>query len=165
MASKVDIAERFADKWCPEPNTGCWLWTRYSNTHGYGVMRVRPMNILAHRLAWMIHMGDIPSGLYVLHKCDTPACVNPGHLFLGTRNDNMNDMAKKGRSGRAGSPYYAAIKRLTPADIVDMQNSYRFGRYVGLIGDLMLKYGIPRMAVRRIVCGKSVQHGNSHNGI
>lgn len=76
---------------------GCWLWTGYTSTFGYGMMRFMGKSQNAHRLSWQVHRGPIPDGLSVLHKCDVPACVNPDHLFLGTQSDNMKDCASKGR--------------------------------------------------------------------
>ncbi len=79
---------------------GCWEWTASRNRNGYGNFRSRtffPGELLAHRISWLIHKGDIPAGLQVLHNCDNPCCVRPDHLFLGTMVDNMKDMAAKGR--------------------------------------------------------------------
>jgi hypothetical protein len=92
--------ERFDEKWTPEPNTGCWLWTAGGVPRGYGTMRIGSPRraAYAHRVSWELHRGPIPKGFDVCHKCDTPQCVNPDHLFLGTRSDNMQDCACKGRS-------------------------------------------------------------------
>jgi hypothetical protein len=80
------------------PN-GCWIWTAgKSRLNGYGQFFVAGRNHSSHRSAYEIQYGPIPDGLLVLHRCDTPACVNPVHLFLGTQQDNMTDMVQKGRS-------------------------------------------------------------------
>jgi hypothetical protein len=82
-----------------EPNTGCWLWPGHANVKGYGVSTLPGgLKWLAHRRSWEAKNGPIPDGMFVLHKCDVPLCVNPDHLFLGTKKDNNRDMARKRRS-------------------------------------------------------------------
>jgi len=81
----------------PDPNTGCWLWTGGLNK-GYGMTNWKRKLIKAHRLSYIAFKGEIKNKLWVLHKCDTPACVNPEHLFLGTGKDNTQDAFKKGRT-------------------------------------------------------------------
>ena len=79
------------------PSTGCWLWTGGKLSDGYGHLCVHNRRVLAHRLSWEVWVGPIPADLCVLHRCDTPACFNPEHLWLGTRSENNRDMLAKGR--------------------------------------------------------------------
>lgn len=81
-----------------EKTGGCWLWRGATNPKGYGRTGVGShRSALAHRLSWNLAHGQIPAGLFVLHRCDTPGCVRPDHLFLGTAADNTADMIRKGR--------------------------------------------------------------------
>ena len=80
------------------PEVGCWEWRRANNGYGYGTLTVNRKTKLVHRLAYEYSKGPIPTGMHVCHTCDNPSCINPDHLFLGTRNDNMKDCFLKGRS-------------------------------------------------------------------
>ena len=76
-----------------------WWWIG-GTRNGYGRMATREGLKTAHRISWEIHFGSVPAGMKVLHKCDTPRCCNPAHLFLGTQGDNIRDMFAKGRRRR-----------------------------------------------------------------
>lgn len=80
-----------------EPNSGCWLWTGAVDKDGYGKLTVKYQDVRAHRVSYETYTGAIPEGLVACHKCDTPACINPDHLFLGTHADNIADRDAKGR--------------------------------------------------------------------
>lgn len=95
--SAITPEERFLYKTLPEPNTGCWLWLGALTGRGYGQIKVKGVAVLAHRFSYEMHKGKIPDGVYVCHTCDTPSCVNPSHLWLGTAKDNMVDKAVKRR--------------------------------------------------------------------
>ena len=102
------LMERFEEKYTPEPNSGCWLWLGACNRdrygcETYGVIGTTPRGTsLAHRIAWLLYRGPIPTGLILLHRCDNQQCVNPDHLRLGTYADNNADMVAKGRHGGGG---------------------------------------------------------------
>lgn len=101
----------------PDTNGGCWLWTGAIGGHGYGRVSLCGAQTGAHRLSWSLHNGrEIPPGMYVCHKCDVRACVNPDHLFLGTPQDNARDMAKKGRAACQKPPHlFEEARRLCAA--------------------------------------------------
>lgn len=77
--------------------TPCWTWTGGTTKNGYGQFCWPLRGSRAHRLSWFMRFGDVPQGLLVLHRCDNRPCVNPEHLFLGTHQDNQDDMWAKGR--------------------------------------------------------------------
>jgi len=81
----------------------CWLWMGTITTGGYGRIQVNCKLICTHRLSWEMRYGKIPKGMFALHKCDVPNCVNPNHLYIGTTQDNMNDKVNRGRSPRGES--------------------------------------------------------------
>jgi len=85
-------------KWNPDRNTGCWIWNASLNEKGYGKFWNGKETAGAHRYSWQREFRTpIPSGMCICHTCDTPACVNPSHLFLGTKKDNWQDCLSKGR--------------------------------------------------------------------
>lgn len=84
-----------------QKSDGCWLWLGGSKAQkGYGKIQQGGKgspHLLAHRVSYEIHNGPIPSGMFVLHKCDNPQCVNPGHLRVGTGSENIKEAFDKGR--------------------------------------------------------------------
>jgi hypothetical protein len=134
----------------------CWVWTGYRKGSGYGKftdVKRKAGGSLAHRHSWLMHCGEIPGSLWVLHRCDNPACVNPGHLFLGTHDDNMADMARKWRSGRAA---------LTEEQVREIRRRFKFGkgrgRYGSNGGELAREFGITTTAVRNVATGRAYKH-------
>ena len=106
----LPIYPRFYAKFIVHPRTRCWIWTSKKSRNKrwdkpYGILSCGSTFKTAHRISWRLHHGEIPFGLYVLHHCDNPLCVNPEHLFLGTQQDNLDDMKRKQRS-QAGAKHW-----------------------------------------------------------
>ena len=95
--------ERFWAK--VDKRDGCWGWTGSGTKFGYGNFYVNNKMVRAHRFSYELHKGPVPNGHFVMHTCDNPKCTNPEHLEVGTNQENIKDMRRKGRSndwGRKG---------------------------------------------------------------
>lgn len=110
----MPLAQRLEAGAIPEPNTGCWLWTKVPRKpDGSGCISIKGRTLKVSRVSYEFHIGPIPPGMEVCHRCDTPACINPSHLFLGTHSDNMSDCTRKGRNrgrSRINSAHALAIR-------------------------------------------------------
>lgn len=106
-----DIKQRLVARSEPTSN-GCTLFVGGLSPKGYGVLRDGGKTKLAHRVAYELHVGEIPAGLFVCHSCDNPRCIQPTHLFLGTNGDNVRDMMQKGRGVPHGRRQLTSDERL-----------------------------------------------------
>lgn len=99
---KIEIRQKLLASIEEDKESGCWVWKKFRNRDGYGMMRIggkKGFVERVHRLSAFVFMEfDLESGLCVLHSCDNPACINPDHLFIGTQQDNVRDMVEKGRN-------------------------------------------------------------------
>jgi hypothetical protein len=146
--------ERFERSYTPVTESGCWLWNGSTDDDGYGKTSSNGKDIRAHRWAWILHRGEIPFDLHVLHRCDVPMCVNPAHLFLGTNADNDSDKRRKGRAPKM------AIHRetsLTEQDVLAIRAARGFERQV----DLAERFGLHHSQVSRIQRGHYHAHVKS----
>jgi len=136
-------------KYEPDPNSGCWLWTGAMAAGGYGCLRDAGKTQKAHRYSYRLHNGDFPKDMKVCHKCDTPACVNPAHLFLGTQADNVRDMIAKGRmrvTGKCGEQNGMSV--LFAEEVAEIRAMIRWGMFSQR--EIADSYGVSPMTISRI---------------
>jgi hypothetical protein len=141
--------DNFFDRIVPEPNSGCWLWIGYLNTYGYGKFRMAGRAYYAHRLSFEVAKGPIPTGLLVLHTCDTRCCVNPDHLYSGTEADNSRDAAERNRLPRGESHHGTNLTD-------DQVRQIRID--VGATANLANRFGVSSATIRKIRNGRTWGH-------
>ena len=134
---------------------GCHEWSGYRNPKGYGLLKLRGIVVMAHRVSYRHHYDEIPDGLQVCHKCDNPSCVNPDHLFLGTNLENAMDRVAKGRvDAKKGEAHHNC--KLTASDVTEIRRRHSAGE--ARILDLSREYGVNPPAIHKIVSGKTWKH-------
>lgn len=154
------LAQRFWPKvdMTAGPN-GCWLWTAHRTPNGYGQIGAGARNrglLYAHRVSFELNHGPLTDGMFVCHSCDNPPCVNPGHLFLGTPEDNSHDARAKGRlrpprlSGELAAP---AV--LTERQVVQIIDRRERGE---LLRNLSAEFGVTETTISNIATGKTWRH-------
>lgn len=133
---------------------GCWLWTGPLSAYGYGMIRTggRGAYVYAHRLAWELHHGPIPAGLFVLHRCDVRDCVNPDHLFLGKHEDNQRDKFAKGRGHKGEKSPQAKITEPQAVEIIEALARGESPRTIAP------RFGVSRGSVYAILRGENWKH-------
>lgn len=131
----------------------CWIWQGSLTSKGYGQISDRARSIRAHRLAWELEHGEIPEGMQVCHRCDTPSCCNPAHLFLGTNAENQHDKRSKGRSARGTAN--GGGGKLTEADVTTIRAALAEGESLTTIAN---RHGVTRQLIAGIRDGKKWSH-------
>lgn len=148
MAAARAIAERFWEK--VNKTDSCWLWTAAKTTHGgHGSIGFNGRNHHAHRISWMLHVGDIPEGKHVLHTCDVAHCVNPRHLYIGTHQDNMRDAKERNRFRtvpRPGTLHHSV--KLTECQVFEIRALCASGETTFV--DIAKQYGVGDPTIHKI---------------
>ena len=150
--SGSDNPERVLQYVAPPGPNGCWLWTASINNMGYGVTRWRGRGRAAHRVVYEILRERIPDGLDACHRCDTPGCVNPDHIFIGTRSENMQDAKAKGRLRRGEAKSNA---KLTETQILSARALEADGIS---LAEAARRVGAPYKVLHAAVRGRSWRH-------
>lgn len=135
--------------------TPCHEWTATKQKEGYGRFVMDGKIILAHRMSWELEIGIIPDGMFVLHKCDNPSCVNKKHLFLGSKSDNMKDMWDKNRHPvnniNGENAPWAKLKSRQIKTILHELKSYKRG----MCKELAKKYNVSLSTISAIKSGRT----------
>jgi hypothetical protein len=151
----VTTYDRFIQKYVPEPNTGCWLWTGYVDRHGYGQFKGAKQGS-AHRWSYEYHAGPIPEGLQLDHLCRVRSCVNPAHLEPVTCRVNVSRGLVQGNSWACGQTRTRGQQngraKLTDAEVLairaDMRRQF----------DIATEYGIDQTTVSLIKANRLWKH-------
>ena len=155
----MNDVERFWTK--VNKTDGCWEWTaKVIENTGYGRIKINRKMVLSHRYSYILHHPltiDLWENreICVCHKCDNRKCVNPAHLFLGSRGDNLRDCVAKGRNADRKGEKHPMVK-LTENDVREIRTRYAEGGITQ--EDLGIKYGVKRETISYIILRKNWKH-------
>lgn len=149
------LRNRFQKKFTKGNKSACWEWNGSVSRYGYGNLRnipgERPLLIMAHRMSWEMHNGkQLPSGMCVCHSCDNRLCVNPSHLFLGTKAENNSDRDSKARQAMGQRNGNA---KLSEADVLKIRSLSGVSN-----PEIAAMFGISRITVWEIVTFRKWKH-------
>lgn len=149
MSRAIPLEDRLENRYRVDTRTGCWLWLG-DKRNGYGSVWVNGVRGYAHRAIYELYNGTIPTGMNACHRCDTPACVNPDHIFIGTQRDNIADMAAKGRSRRPplhhGEAHHFAKLTLEKVDQIRLRYKRGESQYA-----LAREYEVSQTTISQVV--------------
>lgn len=129
----------------------CWLWTYHALRDGRGRMWAGGRNTLASHIALHLAGSPRPDGMFALHSCDCPACVNPAHLRWGTQGENISDRSKRGRDARQLGSRNASAK-LSESDIPAIRSDPRS------LAQIARDYGVNFAAIHAVKKGRAWRH-------
>ena len=144
-------ADRFWSKVQIGAPDQCWEWKAGMFQSGYGLFKLDGKLQRAHRVSYQLNHGPIPDGLFILHWCDNPGCVNPAHLHLGTHVDNMRERGERGRCAHTSGEVHGCSK-LTSEQIQQIRLSYAIGGITQQ--QLGEEFGVSKQQISRIINGK-----------
>lgn len=133
----------------------CWLYTGDKDRYGYGMINVCGRKVKAHRLAYTLTGRVIPRGMLLCHKCDVRSCVNPDHFFIGTHQDNTDDMMAKERH-RVAVGERASHSKLTAEQVNAIRREYANGGVS--LNALARRFNVSNQSIHAIVSRKSWTH-------
>ena len=138
----ADLRRRWLAFVPSRPPGRCWLWSGAKDRDGYGVIADGKRTLGAHRVSYEMHHRPLPPGAVVMHSCDTPTCVNPAHLSVGTKRSNAADMTRKGRRS----------SKLTREQALAIRDRALAGERTAV---LAAAFGVSDSTVRAVVSGRS----------
>ena len=142
----TECLERLLGRTRAIPETGCLEWTGTPSGNGYAYVRLNGESQLVHRAVFKLAIGPIPTGMVIRHACDTPLCVNPDHLSIGTQAENMADMVERGRQRGPRVPLSPAQQ----AEIVAAVALYRSGKLGYTHAAIVAGWGVSVTTVKRL---------------